>query len=46
MIFVPKTHDLIPAATIHAAGQAAHFLDEVTEECGAWRKFHIVDVAV
>ncbi|WP_436284038.1 hypothetical protein [Rhizobium sp. LjRoot258] len=31
---------------VHAAGQAAQFLEEVTEECRARRKLHIVDVAV
>ena len=47
MVFVPITHDLVRAATIHTAGQVAHVLYEVTKERGAWRpKFQVVDVAV
>jgi len=38
--------DLVHAATVHTAGQAAHLLNEVTKERGAWRKRHVVDVAV
>jgi hypothetical protein len=34
-------------ATVHTAGQAAHLLNEVTKERGAWRwQRHVVDVAV
>src|SRR4029453_12450878 len=46
MILVPITHDLIEAATVHAARLVARLLDEVTEERGAWRKRHVVDIAV
>src|SRR5215475_9735087 len=46
MVFVPIAHDLVHAATVHTARQAAHFLDEVTKERGTWRKFLVVDIAV
>jgi len=46
MVFVPIAHDLVQAATVHAAGQAAHVLYPVTKERGTWRKFLVVDMAV
>jgi hypothetical protein len=46
LVFVPVTHDLVQAATVNQARQAAHVLDEVTEELAGWRKFRMVDVAV
>ena len=46
MIVVPVTHDLIHLATVHAARLPPSLLDEVAEERGAWRKRHMVDVAV
>ena len=48
MVFVPITHHLVHAATVHAARQAAHLLDEVLKERGAWPEFVVVvvDVAV
>src|SRR5450755_2062095 len=46
MVFVPKTHHLVHAATVHAAGQVAHLLGEVTKERGTRRKFLVVDIAV
>lgn len=46
MIVVPVTHDLIHLATIHTARLPLSLLDEVAEECAAWRKCHMVDVAV
>jgi hypothetical protein len=45
-VFVPNTHDLVHAATVHTAGQVAHLLVEVTKERGTRRKFQVVDVAV
>src|SRR5688572_329598 len=46
MIAVPVTHDLIHSATVHTARLPLSLLDEVAEERGAWRKRHMVDVAV
>src|SRR5262249_5544203 len=46
MIVVPVTHDLIHLATVHTARLPLSLLDEVAEERGAWRKRHMVDVAV
>lgn len=46
MVFVPIAHDLIHAAAVHTARQAAHVLYPVTKECGVWRKFLVVDRAV
>src|SRR5262245_22726059 len=46
MIVVPVTHDLIHLATVDAARLPPSLLDEVAEERGAWRKRHMVDVAV
>src|SRR5690349_18858057 len=46
MIVVPVTHDGIHLATIDAARLPASLLDEVAEERWAWRKPHMVDVAV
>ena len=45
-VFVPNTHDLVHAATVHTAGQATHLFDEVMKERGTRRKFLVVDVAV
>jgi hypothetical protein len=46
MVFVPIAHDLVHAATVHAAGQAAHLLYRLKKERRAWRKFLVVDIAV
>src|SRR5258705_2713664 len=46
MIFVPVTHDLIHLATVDTDRLPLSLLDEVAEERGAWRKRHMVDVAV
>ena len=46
MIVVPVTHDLIHQATVDTARLPLRLLDEVAEERGAWRKLHMVDVAV
>jgi hypothetical protein len=46
MIVIPVTHDLIHLATVHTARLPLSFLDEVAEKRGAWRKRHMVDVAV
>src|SRR5688572_12423039 len=46
MIVVPVTHDLIHSATVHTARLPLSLLDEVAEERRAWRKRHMVDVAV
>src|SRR5215475_10350522 len=46
MIVVPVTHDLINLATVHTARLPLSLLDEVAEERGAWRKRHMIDVAV
>src|SRR5208282_322857 len=47
LVFVPITHYLIHAATVHTARQAARLLDEVTRERGiGWPDFHVVDVAI
>src|SRR6202045_3094020 len=45
-VFVPITHDLVHAATVHTAGQVAHVLYPVTKERGACPHFQVVDVAV
>src|SRR5882724_7779920 len=45
-VFVPITHGLVHAATVHTAGQVAHVLYPVTEERGACPHFQVVDVAV
>src|SRR5262245_48521089 len=46
-IIVPITHDLVHAATVHGARQAARLLHEVTGERGTgWPNSHVVDVAV
>src|SRR6478736_6212042 len=46
VIVVPVTHDLIHLATVDTARLPLSLLDEVAEERGAWRKRHMVDVAV
>jgi hypothetical protein len=46
MIVVPVTHDLVHLATVDTARLSLSLLDEVAEERGAWRKRHVVDVAV
>ena len=48
MVFIPITHDLVHAATVHHARKSAHILDEVTKERGARYKFLVVvvDIAV
>src|SRR5881398_2119068 len=46
MIVVPVTHDLIHLATVHTARLPLSLLDKVAEERGAWRKRHMIDVAV
>src|SRR5205823_2026013 len=46
MIVVPVTHDLIHLATVDTARLPLSLLDEVAEERGAWRKRHMIDVAV
>src|SRR5678809_431084 len=46
LIVVPVTHDLIHLATVHTARLPLSLLDEVAQERGAWRKRHMVDVAV
>src|SRR5262245_53226913 len=46
-VIVPITHDLVHAATVHCARQAARPLHEVTGERGTgWPNSHVVDVAV
>src|SRR5215471_13289160 len=45
-VIVPIPHHLVHPAAVYAADQAANLLDEVTKERGAWRKRHVVDVAV
>src|SRR5260370_25379468 len=45
-VFVPITHDLVHAATVHTAAQVAHLLYPVTKEHGACPHFQVVDVAV
>src|SRR6202007_598144 len=46
MVLVPNPHDLVHAATVHAAGQATHLVDEVLEKRRAWCKFLVVDIAI
>src|SRR5208282_4007700 len=46
MVFVPITHHLVHAATVHTARQVAHLLYEGTKERRAWPKFQMVDVAI
>src|SRR4029450_10256513 len=46
LIIVPVTHDLIHVATVDTARLPLSLLDEVAEERRAWRKRHVVDVAV
>src|SRR5262249_44802804 len=46
MIVVPVAHDLIHVATVDTARLPLNLLNEVAEERGAWRKRHMVDVAV
>src|SRR5579884_1821837 len=46
MVVIPVTHDLIHLATVNTASLHLSLLDEVSEERGAWRKRHMVDVAV
>src|ERR1051326_1943405 len=46
MIVVPVPHDLIHLAAVDTARLPLSLLDEVAEERGAWRKRHMVDVAV
>ena len=46
-VFVPIAHDLVQAATVYAARQAAHLVYEVAKKRWARRrKFLVVDVAV
>src|SRR5262252_10222116 len=46
-VIVPITHDLVHAATVHCARQAARLLQEMTGERGTgWPNSHVVDVAV
>ncbi len=42
----PITQDLVHAAAVHAAGQLAHVLYEVTKQHGTRRKFLVIDIAV
>jgi hypothetical protein len=42
-VFVPDTHYLVHAATVHTARQAAHLAYEVTKERWAWPHFKVVD---
>jgi hypothetical protein len=46
MVLVPNPHYLVRAATVYAAGQAAHLLDEVTEKRGSRRKFLVVYITI
>src|SRR5262245_60308763 len=46
LIVVPVPHDLIHSATVDTARLPLRLLDEVAEERGAWRKRHMIDVAV
>src|SRR6266496_1484379 len=46
MIVVPVTHDFVHLATVHTARLPLSLLDEVAEEGGAWRKRHMVNIAV
>jgi hypothetical protein len=46
MVVVPIAHDLVQAAAVHTASQAAHLLYPVTKEHGIRRKCLMVDVAV
>src|ERR1700733_8085574 len=46
MVLVPNPHYLVHAATVYAAGQAAHLLDEVTEKRGSRRKFLVIYIAI
>jgi hypothetical protein len=46
MVLVPNPHDLVHAATVNTAGQAAHLLDEVMEKRGAGHKFLMVDITI
>src|SRR5690606_37899875 len=46
MIIIPVTHDLVHHTAIHTPRLPLRLLDEVAEECGGWRKRHVVDVAV
>src|ERR1700758_3191553 len=46
MILIPNPHDLVHAATVNTAGQAAHLLDEVTEKRGAGHEFLVVDITI
>src|SRR5690606_19372458 len=45
-IVIPIAHDLVHAAAVHTAGQAAFILYPVAKELRSWRKFLTVDVAV
>src|ERR1700728_1000424 len=45
-VFLPITHYLVHAATVHHARQVAHMLYEVTKERRVWPKFPMVDVAI
>src|ERR1700722_20888340 len=46
MVLVPNPHYLVHAATVYAAGQAPHLLDEVTEKRGSRRKFLVVYITI
>src|SRR3546814_4331261 len=46
MFVVPIAHDLIDFAAVEAARLLLSLLDEVAEERGVGRKFHMVDVSV
>src|SRR6185437_6974401 len=47
MVFVPISHDLVHAATVHTPGHAAHQLPKMTREHGTrWSQYHVVDIAV
>src|SRR6185503_18329680 len=46
IIVIPVAHDLIHLATVDTAGLPLSLVDEVAEERRAWRKCHMVDVAV
>jgi|SRR5580693_457713 hypothetical protein len=45
-VFVPITHYLVHATTVHNARQVAHLLYEVAKERRARPKFQMVDVTI
>ena len=46
MVVVPIAHHFVQAATVHTARLVARLLDEMAKTAAAWRKRHVVDVAV